>query len=357
MLGGLCFDPGGDDVEGDLSGDSESSLNPSQVLSGNDLALARAQARTAEAEEHMEDLRNGTAEDSALAGTSGEEEIEFSRFSGYLNLKGEFFDRDRDANDQERSYTGETAGVQIGGDYLVTDALIAGALFGIDIVRSEFDQDAVGANFTPPNNDGSSDGDSYYLQVYASHTFGDAFYVDGTAGFGYNDYTFIRKGVFQETDCGIPQTNVLTKAGTQGWQASGSFGGGYDFYHDAWSIGPHARVNYSRSEIDGFTERDLNGSGLAVTVGDSNSTSLTTVLGGHASFAISTEWGVLVPQARIEWEHEYRDDAHNIDTQFVNDAAGTVFAVRTDAPDRDYFNLGFSLLGVLPNGIMPFLDF
>ena len=44
-------------------------------------------------------------------------------------------------------------------------------------------------------------------------------------------------------------------------------------------------------------------------------------------------------------------------SRFAGDAAGNVFGVRTDPPDRNYYNLGFSLLGVLPDGLMAFLDY
>ncbi len=339
---------------GNLSGDSESSLNPSQVLSGNDFALYRATERRGDAEERLEYRRD--EDDSASTGASGE--IISGRLSAYLNGKGEFFDRDRTPGiDQERGYDGETGGFQIGADSWVTDAFIVGAMFGVDIVRSEFDADEPGVAFAPQANDGATDTNSYFIQLYASHAFGEGLYVQGTAGLGYNDYTFDRTVVFQESRRAVPQTNVVTEGDTNGWQYSFSAGAGYDFFVGALSVGPYARVNFSRSEIDGYTEQDLSGSGLAMIIDDDGATSLTSDLGIQAAYAISTNWGVLVPQARFEWEHEFRDDERTIVSRFAGDAAGNVFGVRTDPPDRNYYNLGFSLLGVLPNGLMPFLDY
>jgi len=63
-----------------------------------------------------------------------------------------------------------------------------------------------------------------------------------------------------------------------------------------------------------------------------------------------------VPQARFEYEHEYRDDPRSISSSFAQSAAGASFAVVTDSPDRNFFNVGASLLFILPNGWMPFID-
>ena len=59
---------------------------------------------------------------------------------------------------------------------------------------------------------------------------------------------------------------------------------------------------------------------------------------------------------RVEYEHEFDKDVRSIETSFAQTGAANSLAVSTDKPDRDYFNLGASLLFVLPNGWMPFID-
>ena len=70
---------------------------------------------------------------------------------------------------------------------------------------------------------------------------------------------------------------------------------------------------------------------------------LTTVLGGRASYAISTGLGVLLPQVRIEWEHEFKNDSRLLTARFVNDPLLQPIPFTTDNPDRNYANLGVSL--------------
>jgi len=150
---------------------------------------------------------------------------------------------------------------------------------------------------------------------------------------------------------------VIAEGDTWGMQGSASGGVGYDFYFDAFSIGPYVRANYTRSYVDGFAEDNTNGSGLHMKFGEDNTDSFTSVVGLGASYAISTDFGVIIPQGRVEWEHEFARDARTIEAQFVNDATGTTFLTRTDSPDRNYFNAAASVLLLLPNGWMAFADY
>ena len=67
--------------------------------------------------------------------------------------------------------------------------------------------------------------------------------------------------------------------------------------------------------------------------------------------------GVLIPQARIEWEHEFDRDAETADASYVLDADRNLYAFEGVDPDRDYFSAGIGLAAVFPGGWMPFIDF
>src|SRR6185369_6042996 len=90
---------------------------------------------------------------------------------------------------------------------------------------------------------------------------------------------------------------------------------GWDVAAGAASFGPYGRLRYIRSKIDSYTETD--GAGLALSVSEARATSLTSVLGLRGSRAISESSGVVIPQARFEYEHEFKDDVRTSSTRFA----------------------------------------
>ena len=131
-----------------------------------------------------------------------------------------------------------------------------------------------------------------------------------------------------------------------------SLSGGYEYNQGALSFGPYGRVGYTNAQIDAYTELASNpgakGSGSVLSLSDQNVDSTTAVIGGQASYAMSLSNGVLMPQARFEWEHEFTNNSRELSAQFVHDPTSSTFSISTSDPDRDYFNLGvgFSMVGV-----------
>ena len=90
------------------------------------------------------------------------------------------------------------------------------------------------------------------------------------------------------------------------------------------------------------------------TYSDQVDDSLTGTIGFQASYAISTDFGVVVPQVNGEYVREFLTD-HN--TYTAASAAGAPFNFVTDDPDLNHFNVGAGVVFVLPDGISPFLNF
>jgi outer membrane autotransporter protein len=74
------------------------------------------------------------------------------------------------------------------------------------------------------------------------------------------------------------------------------------------------------------------------------------VLGSRFSYTTSMDWGVLVPNATIEWNHQLKNDPQTLVTRFLADPTQTPIVITSNAPDQDYFNLGVGLNAVLPKG-------
>jgi outer membrane autotransporter protein len=92
-------------------------------------------------------------------------------------------------------------------------------------------------------------------------------------------------------------------------------------------------------------------------VDDYDRKSLLGTLGLRIGHGISLTSGLLLPELRIEYSHEFDRDAETALTAFLLDGGANVYALEGDDPDEDYFNIGAGVVLVLPNGWMPFLDY
>ncbi len=123
----------------------------------------------------------------------------------------------------------------------------------------------------------------------------------------------------------------------------------------AFTVGPRLGVLYREITMDSF--RESGHTGLELAYDDQFIRSLTLRPGIYGSYAISTSWGVVIPQMTLEYVHEFLDDQRNVQFSFAQDPQNRRFLFQTTPPDRDYLNLGLGVSMVLPQGIQPYLNF
>ncbi len=93
-----------------------------------------------------------------------------------------------------------------------------------------------------------------------------------------------------------------------------------------------------------------------MTVADVKRSSLVGQAGLRLTGTWATRSAVFLPQLRVEYEHEFDQDPLNARASYLQDAAGNVYRLQGDSPDRDYFNLGLGMMAVFPNGWLPYVD-
>jgi outer membrane lipase/esterase len=183
--------------------------------------------------------------------------------------------------------------------------------------------------------------------------------------FGWSSYDLSRTIRYNIPGTPIGTTDTSVNQTAKGDPDGFNFGigatAGYDFRWGALTAGPIGRINYFRSEVDGYRETisgTAPGFGLALNVDSQTVDSLVSGLGAQVSYAISTTIGVFVPQLRFEWVHEFLNDARSNQSHFVNDptpSAATTIQWTTDNPDRNYFNLGVGVAATFARGISAFV--
>ena len=248
---------------------------------------------------------------------------------------------DKDTTRFETGFQRDTVGGTVGADYLFRSGLVLGAAFSY---AHEFgDYEGVGGGF---------DHNAYGILVYGSFVPITNMFVDAVAGYTRKDYSFDRTASFARAGF---STSGPTSGDTDGNEFKFGVNAGYDFLLGRFTVGPRVGVLYRETTIDGF--RESGRTGLELDYDNQNIQSLTTTVGVFGSVAISTGFGVIVPQVSAEYVHEFLDDQRSVGFRLVQDVGQRRFLFQTDPPDRDYFNLGVGVSMVLANGFQPFLNF
>lgn len=274
----------------------------------------------------------------AGGGASGDEESPFDRFGVFVN--GNFSVGDKDRTSRELGFDFDSQGVTAGLDYRFSDNFVFGSAFGYNFTNSDFDQSR-----------GNIDINGYNFSIYSTYYVKD-FYVDGIFTGGWNEYDTSRRINFGSID----QTG---EGNTRGNEYSFNISAGYDFHYGSFTAGPYGRVSYQNIQIDSYQENatasSSPGFGSLLSIGKQSAQSTRTAVGGQISYALSTKYGVFMPTARAEWLHEYNDGSKLINAQFINDPTNTTFSIRSDNPDRNFFNLGTGISATLAHGTSAFM--
>lgn len=249
-----------------------------------------------------------------------------------------------DATTVRPGFDFHNASLTAGADYRFNDSFVAGAALGYNQNRSSFDA-----------NVGKADVDGYSLNGYFSWYRGD-WYVEGSVVLDRLDYSLSRNIAYQIAGLSGGTTTVAqtATASPSGNQNSFSLSAGRDFNRKAWTFSPYLRGVYSHLSLDGFSETMSDpgaaGAGLGTSVASRSMDSMLGVAGARLSYAMSTDWGVLVPNAVVEWNHEFRNDPQTVVVRFLADPTQTPISLTDQAPDSNYFNLGLGLNAVFAQG-------
>lgn len=279
-------------------------------------------------------------------GGGGEAGADFGRWGFFASGIIGRAEQDGDSNSPKYDY--DTSGLTAGVDYRVNDSWVVGAALGYTRQDTELGDGG-----------GDVDASGWSVTGYSTWYHSRNWYLDGVLSYGSNDYDLSRSIVYQIVGANgtVTQVNQVARASTDGDQWMASIAGGRDFQKGPWSFGPYLRASYQRVEFDAYDEQLQAGpgSGLGLAVQSRALKSMTGVLGGKVSYAMSRDWGILLPYAQLEWEHEFKDDPQQVVTRFLYDPTGTVIRLNGQEIDTDYFNIGVGLSAVFPGGRSGFI--
>jgi uncharacterized protein YhjY with autotransporter beta-barrel domain len=235
----------------------------------------------------------------------------------------------------------------IGADYLLNNVTLGGALRYIHD-NGQFS----GSGEFNPNFENNSYGAVLYLNTAPT----ESSFLSASVQYLRQNFQLERSVFFDLQNSGASREFI---GNTQGHPDGNEYEmqviGGYDFHFGSLSLGPTLALDYLYDRISDYSESGNTGLELRYT--NQQQQSFTTKLGAHASYAISTSFGVIIPQIAGEYVHEFLDDQHKTDFTFVEDLAQVGFTFNNDKPDRDYFTANAGVILQLGHGIAPFVNF
>ncbi|MBI4809133.1 MAG: autotransporter outer membrane beta-barrel domain-containing protein [Nitrosomonadales bacterium] len=242
--------------------------------------------------------------------------------------------------DLENGYQSELAGLVVGLDYRVSDSLVLGGTLGQTRDKANFLNDA-GWLKTSNNT----------FTLYGTWLPSDSIAVDGYLGYGKLNFDNQRQVAFSFI-------SGITSGSTTGNQVMAGVSASYQTDIGRVNLSPFINLDYIKTSIKGYSEIGSNpdADSIALHYGDRSTISLTSSLGVRLATSHDYDWGTLAPSVRLAAVHEFQNKAKQINNEFVI-TPGTGFLVATDAPDRNYLNLGIGVTAALNGGALLFLDF
>ena len=227
----------------------------------------------------LEDKRAGTDVTSGMS--AGDTTFGLGALSGYVSL--DYQNVDKDTTSLTTGFNSDKFGGTVGAD-TTFGTTVVGAAFNYGHTRAEFDSKA-----------GDLETDAYGAIVYGSLLVFDNLFIDGVAGYTRKEASLDRNGTLS-----MPGSLAVGTATSNPNADEYTFGisSGYDFTYQNFTFGPRLGVNYTLTDIGAFTESGS--SGIEMAFEKQSFDSLTTSVGARASMAISTSFGVLVPQVSAD---------------------------------------------------------
>jgi autotransporter-associated beta strand protein len=236
--------------------------------------------------------------------------------------------------------TYNAGGFATGVDYRIDPTLLVGAGAGI-----------ASGNQWVGGFSGQGSTSSYQASLFASFTPG-AFYLDGLAGYGYNDNQLTRQIVLP----GLAARTAQGRTAANQFLGQAETGYRFDIYAPAAaSLTPFARLQATGISQAAFTESGAQS--LNLSVAQQTTTSVRTVLGAELAGGIDMGWiERLALLFRLGWAHEYADTARPTTAAFAG-APGQNFTVYGAAPQRDGVTLGFGASTAVAAGTSIYLRY
>lgn len=245
-------------------------------------------------------------------------------------------------NPYEDGYKSTIPSATVGADYQVTPWLVSGLAFNYFNFNGDYDD---GGHFNT---------NSFGPIAYASFLPFEGAFADVTLGYARKDYFRDRRARILNAT-GDSLLSGIESGGNGGNEYSAALLLGYDYPIENFTIGPRLGLNYIATQINDY--REHGNTGLELRYSGQDTSTLQSNLGAVATAAISTQFGVLLPQISASWVHDYAVGGRHIDASFVDATGPSKFSFEREEQAPNYALIGIGVSALLPNKLQPFVNF
>jgi outer membrane lipase/esterase len=265
-------------------------------------------------------------------GAAADKPDSFTRWGAFIN--GNIEIGRRSTTDEQLGFKTTTKGVTVGADYRFPNNNVLGGAVAFPKADTDLD-----------NGRGNQTAKGYGFSVFGSYVPIKNAYIDGILNVGHNKYDSERMQIL----------GGFATSHTNGNQLGLAVSAGYEFNRGPLALTPFARVEYIDAKVSGFQESG--NSAEALTIGDQRIKATTLTIGGQASYALSTRWGVLMPNARIEFQHVADRNIKDVTASIPGDPTVLPGTIPVLGEDRSFGTYALGLSAVFPRGVSAFFNY
>lgn len=243
-----------------------------------------------------------------------------NKFQVWARVGGAWNDSDGDI--EAPGYSEDQTTVYIGGDYAINTNVFVGIAGGY--LNSSLDFDDWGGR-----NGASMSYDGGQVALYGGYDDG-VWYGRNILSYGFYSGDSRREFGITSTPkalTGEYDTNVVSYYGEAGRRFQ---------LMDNVGATPFLGLGLASAGIDSFTEKDPNGTGAALQIRGTDSSSVASTLG----FRVNGHWGGFRPELTLAWQHEFGDARQTVDMSYAEAPKGANFSVVSSDPGSDALIVG-----------------
>ena len=282
---------------------------------------------------------------SSMTGLKGKEQAQEVQLGAKwtMFLTGESEVLNSDGSYSEDGYESNAARMVIGATYAQSTQTDFGIAFTIQKHKGDYDQ---GGDFET---------ESGGIRALVSHYISSQLFFQATAGFDKVSSMRSRLAIFEEyAGAGLLfSASGEAKSDFDYDQTELSFLVGYNYSYGSITLVPTAGITWLESDYGTFSE--TGSSGLELTFHDDKVDSLQSRIGVQATMAVSTGFGVVIPQLDATWIHENEHDSRQVNVSFTQDTRAKRFYYDTQALDSNFIELGAGAVFVFSAGKQMFI--